>query len=59
MSSASTLDDDVDAATEDIDAAWLAEVERRLTAAQGGAARFEPWEAVEARIAGRLREMRR
>lgn len=53
-----SLDEDVDAADEDVEAAWLAEVERRLSAAEHGAAKFEPWEVVEERIAARLRAMR-
>jgi putative addiction module component (TIGR02574 family) len=54
-----SLDDEVDAADDDVDAAWLAEVERRVLIAEGGTAKFEPWEVVEERIAARLRDMRR
>jgi putative addiction module component (TIGR02574 family) len=53
-----SLDEDVDAADEDVEAAWLAEVERRLADAEHGSAKFEPWEVVEERIAARLRAMR-
>ena len=43
----------------DVEAAWLAEVERRLQDVDRGSAKFEPWEAVRARIAARLRTNRR
>jgi putative addiction module component (TIGR02574 family) len=43
----------------DVEAAWLAEVERRLQDVDRGTAKFEPWEAVRARIAARLRTNRR
>jgi hypothetical protein len=49
----------VDGAEEDVEAAWLAEVERRLLATEHGTAEFEAWESVKERIAIRLREMRR
>ena len=47
-----------DAADEGVEAAWLAEVERRLQDVDRGTAKFEPWEAVRARIAARLRANR-
>jgi putative addiction module component (TIGR02574 family) len=43
----------------DVEAAWLAEVERRLQDVDRGTAKFEPWEVVRARIATRLRTNRR
>lgn len=43
----------------DVEAAWLAEVERRLHDVDRGTAKFEPWEVVRARIATRLRTNRR
>jgi putative addiction module component (TIGR02574 family) len=46
-------------ADEDVEAAWLAEVERRLQDVDRGTAKFEPWEVVRARIATRLRANRR
>jgi hypothetical protein len=54
-----SLDDGPEAAEDDVEAAWLAEVERRQSAAEGGTAQFEPWEAVEERIGARLRGVRR
>lgn len=54
-----SLDEDVDTAGDDVEAAWLDEVERRLSDAEGGTAKFEPWKIVEERIAARLRDMRR
>jgi putative addiction module component (TIGR02574 family) len=42
----------------DVEAAWLAEVERRLETVDRGAASFEPWEVVRARIAARIRTNR-
>lgn len=54
-----SLDEDVDTAGDDVEAAWLDEVERRLSDAEGEPAKFEPWEIVEERIAARLRDMRR
>jgi putative addiction module component (TIGR02574 family) len=51
-----SLDDPAD---EGVEAAWLAEVERRLQDVDGGTAKFEPWEVVRARIAERLRANRR
>ena len=41
-----------------VEAAWLAEAERRLEEVERGGASLEPWEAVRARIAGRLRGTR-
>jgi putative addiction module component (TIGR02574 family) len=46
-------------ADEDVDAAWLAEVERRLQNVDRGTAKFEPWEVVRDRIATRLRTTRK
>ena len=54
----SSLDDE-DGAVEDVEGAWLDEVERRVAAADRGETTFEPWEAVEGRIAARLRDMHR
>lgn len=54
-----SLDDEVDGAEQDVEAAWLTEVERRVLAAERGTAQFEPWEVAEARIATRLRDLRR
>ncbi len=50
-----SLDDPAD---EDVEAAWLAEVERRLQDVDRGTAKFEPWEVVRARLAARLRANR-
>jgi putative addiction module component (TIGR02574 family) len=47
-----SLDDEGD---QDVEAAWLGEVERRVQTAEHGTAQFEPWEVVEQRIAARLR----
>jgi putative addiction module component (TIGR02574 family) len=54
-----SLDEDAGAPEEDVEAAWLAEAERRLSAAERGTASFESWEAVEQRVAARLRALRR
>jgi putative addiction module component (TIGR02574 family) len=43
----------------DVEAAWLVEVERRLQDVDRGTVKFEPWKAVRARIAARLRTNRR
>jgi putative addiction module component (TIGR02574 family) len=53
-----SLDEDAGADEHDVEAAWLAEVEGRLSAAEAGTAQFEPWEAVEQRITKRLRDVR-
>lgn len=54
-----SLDDDADGASDDdVEAAWLAEVEQRVAATARGAATFEPWEVAEERIAARLRDVR-
>ena len=52
-----SLDEEVEAEGEDVEEAWLAEVERRMEASDCGAARFEPWEVVHDRIAARLRDV--
>ncbi len=52
-----SLDDGAAADEHEVETAWLAEVERRFAAAEGGAAQFEPWEVVEERIAARLRNL--
>ncbi len=54
-----SLDGEVETNGEDVEAAWLAEVERRMEAADSGAVEPEPWEVVHDRIAARLRDMRR
>jgi putative addiction module component (TIGR02574 family) len=54
-----SLDEDGGGAEEDGEAAWLAEVERRVASAEGGAASFEAWETVEERIVARLRSQQR
>ncbi len=54
-----SLDGEVETNGEDVEAAWLAEVERRMEAADRGAVEPEPWEVVHDRIAARLRDMRR
>ncbi|WP_437852641.1 addiction module protein [Sorangium sp. So ce363] len=45
-------------ADEDVEAAWLAEVERRLQDVDRGTAKVEPWDAVRERLARRLRTVR-
>jgi putative addiction module component (TIGR02574 family) len=54
-----SLDEEVEAGGEDVEAAWLAEVERRMEATDRGTEKLEPWEVVHDRIAARLRDMRR
>jgi putative addiction module component (TIGR02574 family) len=54
-----SLDDEAPGTPPDVEEAWLAEVETRLAAVDRGEARFEAWEAVEAQISARLRDMRR
>ena len=54
-----SLDEEADGGEADVEAAWLGEVDRRLLAAERGTAQFESWEVVEARIAARLRDVRR
>ncbi|WP_129356498.1 addiction module protein [Sorangium cellulosum] len=46
-------------ADEDVEAAWLVEVERRLRDVDRGTATIEPWDAVRERLARRLRTNRR
>ncbi|WP_437305915.1 addiction module protein [Sorangium sp. So ce388] len=46
-------------ADEDVEAAWLAEVERRLQDVDLGTAKVEPWDAVRERLARRLRMNRK
>lgn len=48
-----------DAADTDVEAAWLAEVERRLKDLDQGTAKLETWEVVRERIATRLRTNRK
>lgn len=45
-------------ADEDVETAWLAEVERRLQDIDRGTAKLEPWDAVRERLASRLRANR-
>lgn len=47
-----------DAEEEGVEAAWLAEVERRLQDVDRGTAKLETWDAVRARIAARLHASR-
>jgi putative addiction module component (TIGR02574 family) len=44
---------------EDVEAAWLAEVERRLQDVDRGTASAEPWDVVRERLATRLRTNRK
>jgi len=46
-------------ADQDVDALWLAEVERRLNEVERGAAALVPWDTVRQRVAERLRAVRR
>ncbi|WP_437917491.1 addiction module protein [Sorangium sp. So ce302] len=46
-------------ADEDVEAAWLAEVERRLQDVDRGTASVEPWDVVRERLATRLRATRK
>lgn len=46
-------------ADQDVDAAWLAEVERRLDDVERGAAALVPWDTVRQRVTERLRAVRR
>ncbi|WP_437278264.1 addiction module protein [Sorangium sp. So ce375] len=46
-------------ADEDVEAAWLAEVERRLQDVDRGTTTVEPWDAVRERLAKRLRTNRK
>ena len=50
-----SLDDPAD---RDVDAAWLAEVERRLDEVDRGTAALVPWDTVRERAAERLRAAR-
>ncbi|WP_437294799.1 addiction module protein [Sorangium sp. So ce426] len=45
-------------ADEDVEAAWLAEVERRLQDVDRGTGNVEPWDVVRERLATRLRTTR-
>lgn len=46
-------------ADQDVEAAWLAEVERRLDDVERGTAEMVPWDVVRQRVAERLRAARR
>ncbi|WP_437505420.1 addiction module protein [Sorangium sp. So ce1099] len=46
-------------ADEDVEAAWLAEVERRLQDVDRGTAKVEAWDAARERLARRLRMNRK
>ena len=46
-------------ADQDVDALWLAEVERRLDEVERGAAALVPWDTVRQRVMERLRAARR
>ncbi|WP_437287551.1 addiction module protein [Sorangium sp. So ce406] len=46
-------------ADEDVEAAWLAEVERRLQDVDRGTATVKPWDEVRERLARRLRANRK
>lgn len=51
-----SLDDGESARDEgDIEAAWLAEVDRRIEKIENGTARFESWDVVRARLQARVR----
>lgn len=45
-------------ADENVEAAWLAEVERRLQDVDRGTAKVEPWDVVRERLATRIRTNR-
>ncbi len=45
-------------AEEDVEASWLAEVERRLGDVEGGVSEPSPWEDVHERIVARLKALR-
>jgi len=51
----SSLDEPEHASDGDVEAAWLAEVERRVEKIDEGTAKFEPWDVVRNRIADGLR----
>jgi len=53
-----SLDEPNEAPGDDVEAAWLAEVERRIDLIDRGAAKFEPWDVVRERIASRVRSTR-
>lgn len=38
----------------DVEAAWAAEIERRVTAIEAGAVELEPWEEVKRQIEGEI-----
>jgi len=46
-------------ADQDVNAAWLTEVERRLDEVERGAAALVPWDTVRQRVTARLRAVRR
>ena len=48
-----SLDDEPD---EDVEAAWVAEVERRVEAVEAGRANLVPWEDVERRVEREIRK---
>ena len=45
-----------DAPDEDVEAAWAAEVERRVEAVEAGRANLVPWENVERRVEREIRK---
>ena len=46
-------------ADQNVEAAWLAEVERRLDEVERGSAKLVPWDVVRQRVEERLRAVRR
>lgn len=53
-----SLDEPDEVMNGEVEAAWLAEVERRIEKIDHGTAKFEPWDVVRDRIAAKLQTTR-
>ena len=54
---AASLNDQDETPTADVEAAWLAEVDKRIEKIEQGTAKYETWEVARARVAGRVRPL--
>ncbi len=54
---AASLHDQDETTTMDVEAAWLAEVDKRIEKIEQGTAKYETWEVARARIASRVRPL--
>lgn len=50
-----SLNDQDETSTMDVEAAWLAEVNKRIEKIEQGTAKYETWDVARARVAARVR----